>query len=143
MTWSPVISLRLDFHRYREKKCLRKSNLWRYRAENVFGSIISIRLDHQGYQPTTSTQGMFSFHDVWNVLFHLSLSYLWSFVRCGVFSLCNLLLSVSQAVPLTLKNWSMTFGVSGHFYVWTSSLIRLSIIERISFSVKCKTDKEA
>ena len=34
----------------------------------------------------------------------------------------------------------MTFGVSGHFYVWTASLIRLSIIERITVSVKRKTD---
>ena len=35
------------------KKCLRKSNLWRYRAVNVFGSFISTKLDRHGYQPTT------------------------------------------------------------------------------------------
>ena len=35
------------------RKCLRKSNLWRYRAENVFGSLILTKLDRRGYQPTT------------------------------------------------------------------------------------------
>jgi hypothetical protein len=35
------------------RKCLRKSNLWRYRAENVFGSLISMKLGRCDYQPTT------------------------------------------------------------------------------------------
>jgi hypothetical protein len=35
------------------RKCLRKSNIWRYRAENVFGSLISARLDRRDYKPTT------------------------------------------------------------------------------------------
>jgi hypothetical protein len=48
------------------------------------------------------------------------------------------LLSVSRAAPLTLKNKLVTD--SGHFYVWTASLICLSIIERITTSIKCKTD---
>jgi hypothetical protein len=48
------------------------------------------------------------------------------------------LLSVSRAAPLTLKN--KLVNDSGHFYVWTASLIRLSIIERITASVKRKTD---
>ena len=46
----------------------------------------------------------FPIHDVWNILFHFSLSYLWPFVGCGAFSLCNWFLSVSRAAPLTLKN---------------------------------------
>jgi hypothetical protein len=48
------------------------------------------------------------------------------------------LLSVSRADPLTLKN--KLVNDSDHFYVWTASLIRLSIIERITASVKCKTN---
>jgi hypothetical protein len=80
----------------------------------------------------------FSFHDVWNILFRFSLSYLWPFVGCGVFSLCNLLLSVSRAAPLTLKNTLV--NDSCHFYVWTASLIRSSIIKRNTASVKRKTD---
>jgi hypothetical protein len=105
---------------------------------NVFGSLILTRLDRRGYQPTTCLNPRnFSFHDVWKVLFHLNLSYLWSFVSCGVFSLCNLLLSVSRAAPLTLKK---LVNGSDLFYVGTASLIRLSIIERITVSVKRKTD---
>jgi hypothetical protein len=38
--WSSVISLRLDFQRYR--------------VENVFRSLISTRLDRRGCQPTTN-----------------------------------------------------------------------------------------
>jgi hypothetical protein len=94
------------------RKCLRKSNLWRYSSLQF-----------------ASTQGIFSFHYIWNILFCFSLSFL-----LGVFSLCNLLLSVSRAALLTLKKQT------GHFYVWTASLIRLSIIERITTSVKLKTD---
>jgi hypothetical protein len=37
------------------------------------------------------------------------------------------LLSVSRVAPLTLKN--KLVNDSGHFYVWTASLIRWSIIE--------------
>jgi hypothetical protein len=48
------------------------------------------------------------------------------------------LLSVSRATSLTLKN--KLFNESGHFYVWTASLIRFCIIERITASIKCKTD---
>jgi hypothetical protein len=48
------------------------------------------------------------------------------------------LLSVSRAAPLTLKN--KLVNDSGHFYVWTASLICLSVIERITASVKRKTD---
>jgi hypothetical protein len=48
------------------------------------------------------------------------------------------LLSVLRAAPLTLKN--KLVNDLGHFYVWTASLICLSIIERITASVKHKTD---
>jgi hypothetical protein len=48
------------------------------------------------------------------------------------------LLSVSRVAPLTLKNKLVT--ESGHFYVWSASLIRQSIIKRITASIKRKTD---
>ena len=35
------------------RKCLRKSDIWRYRAENVFRGLISARLDRRDYKPTT------------------------------------------------------------------------------------------
>ena len=73
------------------RKCPRKFN---------FSEIRSRRLSAYRFRALVSTQGFLSFHDVWYVLFRLSLSYLLSFV---VFSLCNLLLSVSRAAPLTLK----------------------------------------
>jgi hypothetical protein len=60
---------------------------------------------------------------IWN------LSYLWSFVSCGVFSLCNLLLSVLQAKQLLNLKKNLV-NDSGHVYIWTASLIGLSIIER-------------
>ena len=85
-------------------KCLLKSNLWRNRAENVFRQLISMRLDRHGYQPTTCLNPRnFFFNDAWNVLFRWSLSYHWSFVSYGVFSLCYSLLLVSRTTPLTLK----------------------------------------
>jgi hypothetical protein len=47
------------------RKCLRKSNIWRYRAENVFGNLISMILDPMVISiPLVSYQGIFSFHDV-------------------------------------------------------------------------------
>jgi hypothetical protein len=51
MIASNPVEIRLP--KTQSRKCLRKSNLWRYRAENVFGSLISAKLDHRGYQPTT------------------------------------------------------------------------------------------
>ena len=122
------------------RKCLRKSNLWRYSRKCLqkfnFNEIRSPKLSAyhlpqpKEFFPSTMFE-MFS---------SISLSYLWPFVGCGVFSLCNLLLSVSRVAPLTLKNKLVTD--SGHFYVWTASLIRLSTIERITISVKRKTDLE-
>jgi hypothetical protein len=134
--------LRLNFQRYRAENVF-GSLISGDTVENVFGSLISTRLDRRIYQPTTCLNpGNFSFHNVWNILFRFSLSYLWPFVGCGVFSLCNLLLLVSRATPLTLKN--KLVNDSGHFYVWTASLICLSIttcsIERITASIKRKTD---
>ena len=98
-----LVDIRLP--KIQSRKCLRKSNLWRYKAENVFGSLISTRLNRRGYRSTTclKPKELFSFHNVWNVLFCLSLQYLWPFVSRGVFFICNLLLSVSRAMPLTLK----------------------------------------
>jgi hypothetical protein len=52
----------------------------------VFGSLISMKLDRCGYQPTTYLNPRnFSFHDVWNILFHLSLSYLKYLIFCIIF----------------------------------------------------------
>ena len=130
-----LVEIRLP--KIQSRKCLRKSNLWRYSRKCLrkfnFNEIRSPDL-------SASIQVIFSFHDVWNILFRFSLSYLWPFVGCGVFSLCNLLLSVSRATPLTLKNKML--NDSGHFYVWTASLICLSntSIERITASIKRKTD---
>jgi hypothetical protein len=60
--------------------------VFRFICKLIFGSLISMKLDRCGYQPTTYLNPRnFSFHDVWNVLFRLSLSYLWPFVSCGVF----------------------------------------------------------
>ena len=110
----------------------------KYPRKFNFNEIRSPRLSAYRFRALVSTQGFLSFHDVWYILLRLSLSYLLSFV---VFSLCNLLLSVSRAAPLTFqKIWSMTSGASDHFYVWTASLIRLCIIERITVSVKRTTD---
>ena len=50
-----LVEIRLP--KIQSRKCLWKSNLWRYRAENVFGSLILTRLDSRGYQP----QGIFFF----------------------------------------------------------------------------------
>jgi hypothetical protein len=51
MIASNLVEIRLDFQRCK--------------AENVFGSLISTRLDRQVISlPLASTQGIFSFHDV-------------------------------------------------------------------------------
>ena len=118
-----LVEIRLP--KIQSRKCLRKFN---------FNEIISPELSAyhlpqpKEFFPSTMFE-MFS---------SVRLSYLWPFVGCGVFSLCNLLLSVLRAAPLTLKN--KLVNDLGHFYVWTASLIRLSIIERITASVKHKTD---
>ena len=52
LAWSPVISLRLDFQRYRAENVF-GSLISGDTAENVFGSLISTRLDRRSYQPTT------------------------------------------------------------------------------------------
>ena len=131
--------MRLDFQRYRAENVFGK-NLWRYcTAVNVFerlnfNEIRSPELSaYHLPQPKESFPSM-----MFDMFSSVRLSYLWPFVGCGVFSLCNLLLSVSRVTPLTLKN--KLVNDSGHFYVWTASLIRLSIIERITASVKRKTD---
>jgi hypothetical protein len=126
-----LVKIRLP--KIQSRKCLRKSNLWRYSRKCLckFNSN-----EIRSPELSTSTQGIFSFHDVWNIFFRFSLSYLSPFVGCGVFLLCNLLLSVSRAAPL--KNKLVTD--SGHFYVWSASLICYNIIERITAFVKRKTD---
>jgi hypothetical protein len=43
-----IVEIRLP--QIQNRKCLRKSNIWRYRAENVFGNLISMILDRRGYQ---------------------------------------------------------------------------------------------
>ena len=47
-----LVEIRLP--KTQSRKCLQKSNLWRYRAENVFGNLISTKLDCRGYQHTSS-----------------------------------------------------------------------------------------
>ena len=92
-----IVEIRLP--QIQNRKCLRKSNIWRYRAENVFGNLISI-LDRRGYQHTTRLNPRYFFLPrclKCSLLFKPIVS----FVSCGVFSLCNLLLSVSRATPLT------------------------------------------
>ena len=79
----------IRFPQIQNRKCLRKVN---------FSEIRSPGLSAYRFRALVSTKGFLSFHDVWYVLFRLSLSYLLSFV---VFSLCNLLLSVSRATSLT------------------------------------------
>ena len=131
--------MRLDFQRYRAENVFGK-NLWRYcTAVNVFerlnfNEIRSPELSaYHLPQPKESFPSM-----MFDMFSSVRLSYLWPFVGCGVFSLCNLLLSVSRVTPLTLKN--KLVNDSSHFYVWTASLICLSVIERITASLKRKTD---
>jgi hypothetical protein len=100
----------IRFPQIQNRKCLRKF---------IFSEIRSAGLLAYCFRALVSSQGFLSFHDVWYVIFRLSLS-------------VNL--------KKKKKKWSMTFGVSGHFYVWNASLIRLCIIKRITVSVKRKTD---
>jgi hypothetical protein len=46
-----IVEIRLP--QIQNRKCLRKSNIWRYRAENVFGNLISMKLECRGYQHIT------------------------------------------------------------------------------------------
>ena len=89
--------VKIRLPKIQSRKCLRKSNLWRY-SRKCLRKFNSNEI--RSPELSASTQGIFFFHDVWNIFFHFSLSYLWPFVGCGVFSLCNLLLSVSWAAPL-------------------------------------------
>jgi len=96
MIASNLVEIRLP--KIQSRKCLRKYNLWRYSRKCLRKfNFNEIRSPGVISLPLASTQGIFSFHDVWNILFRFSLSYLCPFVGCGVFSLCNLLLSVSWA----------------------------------------------
>ena len=123
------------------RKCLQKSNLWKYSRKCLrkfnFNKIRSPELSafHLPQPKEFFPSTMFE-------IFSSILAYRFFdlFVGCGLFSLCNLFLSVSRATPLTLKD--KLVNDSGHFYVWTASLIRFSItsIERITTSVKRKTD---
>ena len=108
-------------------------------AENVFGRLIPTRLDRRSYQPTTCLNPR-NFFLPRCLICSLPLVYrIFDLLLVVVFfSLCNILLSVSRAAPLTLKN--KLVNDSGLFYVWTASLICLSIIKRITASVKRKTD---
>ena len=120
------------------RKYLRRSNLWRYSRKCLrkfnFNEIRSPKLSaYHLPQPKEFFPSM-----MFEMFSSVSLSYLWPFDGGGIFSLCNLLLSVSWATLLTLKN--KLVNDLDHFYVWTASLIRLSIIERITASAKHKTD---
>ena len=110
MIASNLVEIRLP--KIQSRKCLRRSNLWRYSRKCLrkfnFNEIRSPKLSAyhlpqpKQFFPSTMFE-MFS---------SISLSYLWPFVGCGVFSLCNLLLSVSRAAPLKQKtNWSMTLAI--------------------------------
>ena len=86
--------VKIRLPKIQSRKCLRKSNLWRYSRKCLrkfnFKEIRSPELSPyhlpqpKEFFPSTMFE-MFS---------SVSLSYLWPFVGCGVFSLCNLLLSV-------------------------------------------------
>ena len=117
-----LVEIRLP--KTQSRKCLRKFN---------FNKI----LDRRGYQPTTCLNPRNFFLPrclkctlPFKPIISLTFCQLWCFF-------IMLLLSVSQAAPLTLKK---LVNGSDLFYVGTASLIRLSIIERITVSVKRKTD---
>ena len=79
-----IVEIRLP--QIQNRKCLRKSNIWRYRAENVLGNFISMILDRRVISISlVSTQAIFSFHDVWNVLFRLSLYSIFDLLLVVVF----------------------------------------------------------
>ena len=87
------------------RKCLWKYNLWRYSRKCLpkfnFNGIRSPELSAYNLpQPKEF------FPSTMFKIFSSVLAYRFFdlFVGCGVFSLCNLLLSVSRAAPLTLKN---------------------------------------
>ena len=78
-----LVEIRLPKIHVQSRKCLRKSNLWRYSRKclrkftfqrDKIAGVISL--------PLASTQRIFSFHNVWNVIFRLSISYFWPFVSC-------------------------------------------------------------
>jgi hypothetical protein len=85
--------LRLEFQRYRAENVF-GSLISGDTAENVFGSLISMRLDHRSYQSNLPQPKEF-FPSTMFEIFSSVLAYRFFdlFVGCGVFSLCNLLLS--------------------------------------------------
>ena len=97
------------------RKCLLKSNLWRYSRKCLWKfNSNEIRTSELSAYHLPQPKEFFPstmFEIFSSVLAFVSLTF-WG---CGVFSLCNLLLSVSRAAPLTLKNKLVTD--SGHFYV--------------------------
>ena len=68
-----LVEIRLPEIHVQSRKCLRKFTIQR----DKIAGVISL--------PLASTQRIFSFHDVWNVLFRLIISYLWPFVSCVFF----------------------------------------------------------
>ena len=113
----------------------------RYKAENVFGSLISTRLDCQSYQPTTclNPRNIFlprclkcSLRLAYHIFDILSVVVFFHYViYC-----CQYDEPLHESINIEKK----LVNDSGHFCVWTASLIRLSIIKRITASVKRNTD---
>ena len=104
----------------------------RYRAENVFGSLISTRLDRL---PLVSTQGFFS-STIFEIFSSILAYHIFVLLLVVVFFHYEIYCCQYHEPLCNIKktNWSMTV----HFYVWTASLICLSIIERITASVRAK-----
>ena len=101
-----VLNIRMEEIRFVEHKINLplRLNFQRHRAENVFRSLISTKLDRHGYQPTTCLNPRnFFFHNVWNVLFRLSLSYLWPFVSCCVFFIMQFIVVSITSRSVNLK----------------------------------------
>jgi hypothetical protein len=124
------------------RKCLRKSNLWRYRAENVFGSLISTKLYRHDYHPTTclNPRNFFLPRCLKCTLPFKPISYhIFDLLLVVVFFHYVIVVSITSRFVNLKKN---LVNDSIHFYVWTASLICLSIIERNTVSIKRKTDIE-
>ena len=134
MIASNLVEIRLP--KIQSRKCLRKYNLWRYSRKCLrkfnFNEIRSPELSaYQFPQPKEFFPSMmfeiFSSVLAYHIFVLLLVVMFFQYViYCCQYHdpLCN----------IKKPNWSMTV----HFYVWTASLICLSIIERITASVRAK-----
>jgi hypothetical protein len=131
-----LVEIRLP--KIQSRKCLRKYNLWRYSRKCLrkfnFNEMRSLELSayHLPQPKKCFPSKMFE-------IFSSVLAYR-IFVLLLVVVFFHYVIYCCQYHEPLCNIKKQTVNDSGHFYVWTASLIRLSIIERITASVKRKTD---